>query len=75
MLVVYMCLLQPCCVGHGGIGVTMDGLMVLWSTCCHVYMIDCVLFMLMSCACTPAYILLHIEYALLVYARSHIGHA
>ena len=30
MFVAYMCLLHPCCVGHGGSGVAMEGLMVLF---------------------------------------------
>ena len=45
MLVVYMCCLHPCCVGHGG--VAMEVLMVLFSTCFHDCMIGYVLFMLM----------------------------
>ena len=40
ILVVYMCLLHPCCVGHGGIGVSMEGLMVLLSKKFHVYVTD-----------------------------------
>ena len=75
MLVVYMCFLHPCCVGHGGCGVTMEVLMVWFSTCCHKCMTNFVLFTLMYCMRTLAYMLLHVVYALLVYVRSHIGHA
>ena len=70
-----MCLLRPCCVGHGGDGVTMEVLMVLLSTCCHECMTSYVLFLLMYCLCMLAYMLLHVVYELLVYARPHIVHA
>ena len=70
-----MCLLHLFFLGHGGGGVTMEVLMVWFSTCCHECMISYVLFMLMYCSCTLAYILVHVVYAFLVYARSHIGHA
>ena len=73
ILVLYV-FVHPCCVRHSGDGVAMGWLMMLLSTCGHVCMIDYVLFMFVYCAFSLAYILLHVVYALLVYARSHIGH-
>ena len=70
-----MCLFHMCCFGHDGSGVTMKGLMVLFSTCCHESMTSYVLLMLVYCSCTLAYMLLHVMYAFFAYARSHIGHA
>ena len=75
MLVIYMCLLHLFCVGHGSSGVTMEGLMVLLSTCFHECMTGYMLFLLMYSSCTLTYMLLYVVYALLVYARSHIGYA
>ena len=69
-----MWLLRLHCVGHGGSGVFMEVLMMLLLICCHKYMIYCVLFMFMHCACTFSYILLYVVYAYLGYARSPLGH-
>ena len=40
-----MCLLHPCCVGHGASGVSMGVSMMLFSTEFHVCMNDYALFM------------------------------
>ena len=69
-----MCLLHLCCVDHGDSGVSKGGIMVFLTTYVYEYMIDYVLFMLLHCVCTLCYMLLHVVYALLVYARLHIGH-
>jgi len=70
-----ICLLHPCFVGHGGSGVPMEVFMVSLSTCGNVCMTDYLFFMFVYSPCKLSYILLHVVYALLFYARSHIGHA
>ena len=73
MLEVYMCFFHLRCVGCGASGVSMEGLMVLLSTCCHECMTSYVFLMLVYCSCMLAYMFLQIVYAFLVYARSYIG--
>ena len=61
-----MWLLPLHCVGHGGSGVAMEVLMMLFSTCYHECMTECVLFlfmlshilvMLVCCPCMVAYVM------------------
>ena len=75
MFLVHMCLLHPCCVGHGGSGFAMEVLMLLLSTRCHKCMIGYALLFLMYCSCMLSYMFLHIVHAFLFYARSHIVNA
>ena len=69
ILVVYMWLMHPRCVGHGGSGVAMEVLTMLLSTCCHDCMIGYVLFFLMYFPFMLSCMMLRVVHAFISYSR------